>query len=185
MRKTFFFLPIAVIALALQNSVVARIDFPLADPSLFLIVVLAWAFLEEPEFAALQGFLAGLLFDLNPLSVGLIGHWAFVLAALCFGISEMGVQLRSSRRAPLTLTVTVSAALFITLSLFAVTSWLISAEQGLSFARTTPGTLLWSAIFTPLLSPLIIRLSTFAGGAQAAGVALTSPGASGTGVRNG
>jgi len=163
-RKTLFFLPIAILALALQNAVVARIPFPFADPSIFLIVVLAWAFLEAPEFAALQGFIAGLLLDLNPLSVGLIGHWAFVLAAVCYATSEMGVQLRSSRRAPLTLTITVTGALLLALILFAVTSWLISAEQGLSFSRTTPCVLLWSAICTPLLSPVIIRLSSIAQG---------------------
>jgi len=163
-RKTLFFLPIAILALALQNAVVARIPFPFADPSIFLIVVLAWAFLEDPEFAALQGFLSGLLLDLNPLSVGLIGHWAFVLAAVCYGTSEMGVQLRSSRRAPLTLTVTVTGALLLSMILFAITSWLISAEQGLSFSRIAPGVLLWSAIFTPLLSPVIIRLSRVAQG---------------------
>jgi rod shape-determining protein MreD len=163
-RKTLFFLPIALVTLALQNAVVARIPSPFADPSIFLIVVLAWAFLEDPEFAALQGFISGLLLDLNPLSVGLIGHWAFVLAAVCYGTSEMGVQLRSSRRAPLTLTVTVTGALLLALILFAVTSWLISAEQGLSFARTAPGVLLWSALFTPLLSPLVIRLSRVAQG---------------------
>lgn len=176
MRKTIFFIPIAIVTLALQDAVVSRIPFPFADPSIYLIVVLAWAFLEEPEFAALQGFTAGLLLDLNPLSVGLIGHWAFVLAAICYGTSEMGVQLRSSRRAPLTLTVTVTGALLLSLILFAVTSWLISAEQGLSFSRTVPGVLLWSAIFTPLLSPLIIRLSEFAQGTQSV---------SGIGIRNG
>jgi rod shape-determining protein MreD len=165
-RKTLFFLPIALIALALQNAVISRIAFPFADPSIFLIVVLAWAFLEDPEFAALQGFIAGLLFDFNPLSVGFIGHWAFVLAAVCYATSEMGVQLRSSRRAPVTLTVTVTGALLLTLILFAVTSWVISAEQGLSFSRTAPGVLLWSALFTPLLSPLVIRLARFAQGVQ-------------------
>ena len=175
MRKTIFFLPIGLITLALQNAVISRIPFPFADPSIFLIVVFAWAFLEDPEFAAIQGFIAGLLLDLNPLSVGLVGHWAFVLAAVCYATSEMGVQLRSSRRAPLTLTVTVTGALLLALILFAVTSWLISAEQGLSFARATPGVLLWSAIFTPLISPLIIRLSRFAQGA--AGIT--------TGARNG
>ena len=168
MRKTLFFLPIAVITLALQNAVISRISFPFADPSIFLIVVLAWAFLEDPEFAALQGFLSGLLLDLNPLSVGLIGHWAFVLAAICYGTSELGVQLRSSRRAPLTLTVTVTGALLVTLIFFAITSWVISAEQGLTFARTAPGVLLWSAVFTPLLSPLIIRVALFAQGSQGA-----------------
>ena len=168
MRKTLFFLPIAVITLALQNAVISRISFPFADPSIFLIVVLAWAFLEDPEFAALQGFLSGLLLDLNPLSVGFIGHWAFILAAICYGTSELGVQLRSSRRAPLTLTVTVTGALLVTLIFFAITSWIISAEQGLSFARTAPGVLLWSAVFTPLLSPLIIRVALFAQGSQGA-----------------
>jgi len=163
-RKTLFFLPIAIVALALQNAVISRIPFPFADPSIFLIVVLAWAFLEDPEFAALQGFISGLLLDLNPLSVGLIGHWAFVLAAICYGTSEMGVQLRSSRRAPLTLTVTVTGALLLSLILFAITSWLISAEQGLSFSRTAPGVLFWSALCTPLLSPVIIRLSRVAEG---------------------
>ena len=176
MRKTLFFLPIAIIALALQNAVISRISFPFADPSIFLIVVLAWAFLEDPEFAALQGFIAGLLLDFNPLSVGFIGHWAFVLAAVCYGTSEMGVQLRSSRQSPVTLTVTVTGALLLTLILFAVTSWVISAEQGLPFSRTAPGVLFWSALVTPLLSPLIIRLARFAQGA---------PGARGIGALNG
>ncbi|CAB4557204.1 MAG: rod shape-determining protein MreD [Actinobacteria bacterium] len=176
MRKTLFFLPIAIIALALQNAVISRISFPFADPSIFLIVVLAWAFLEDPEFAALQGFIAGLLLDFNPLSVGFIGHWAFVLAAVCYGTSEMGVQLRSSRQSPVTLTVTVTGALLLTLILFAITSWVISAEQGLSFSRTAPGVLFWSALVTPLLSPLIIRLARFAQGA---------PGARGIGALNG
>ncbi len=176
MRKTLFFLPIAIIALALQNAVISRISFPFADPSIFLIVVLAWAFLEDPEFAALQGFIAGLLLDFNPLSVGFIGHWAFVLAAVCYGTSEMGVQLRSSRQSPVTLTVTVTGALLLTLILFAVTSWVISAEQGLSFSRTAPGVLFWSALVTPLLSPLTIRLARFAQGA---------PGARGIGALNG
>ena len=176
MRKTLFFIPIAIIALALQNAVISRISFPFADPSIFLIVVLAWAFLEDPEFAALQGFIAGLLLDFNPLSVGFIGHWAFVLAAVCYGTSEMGVQLRSSRQSPVTLTVTVTGALLLTLILFAVTSWVISAEQGLSFSRTAPGVLFWSALVTPLLSPLIIRLARFAQGA---------PGARGIGALNG
>ena len=176
MRKTLFFLPIAIIALALQNAVISRISCPFADPSIFLIVVLAWAFLEDPEFAALQGFIAGLLLDFNPLSVGFIGHWAFVLAAVCYGTSEMGVQLRSSRQSPVTLTVTVTGALLLTLILFAVTSWVISAEQGLSFSRTAPGVLFWSALVTPLLSPLIIRLARFAQGA---------PGARGIGALNG
>jgi rod shape-determining protein MreD len=171
-----FFLPIAIIALALQNAVISRISFPFADPSIFLIVVLAWAFLEDPEFAALQGFIAGLLLDFNPLSVGFIGHWAFVLAAVCYGTSEMGVQLRSSRQSPVTLTVTVTGALLLTLILFAITSWVISAEQGLSFSRTAPGVLFWSALVTPLLSPLIIRLARFAQGA---------PGARGIGALNG
>jgi rod shape-determining protein MreD len=175
-RKTLFFLPIAIIALALQNAVISRISFPFADPSIFLIVVLAWAFLEDPEFAALQGFIAGLLLDFNPLSVGFIGHWAFVLAAVCYGTSEMGVQLRSSRQSPVTLTVTVTGALLLTLILFAITSWVISAEQGLSFSRTAPGVLFWSALVTPLLSPLIIRLARFAQGA---------PGARGIGALNG
>lgn len=182
MRKTLFFLPIAIIALALQNAVISRIPFPFADPSIYLIVILAWAFLEEPEFAAIQGFFAGLLLDFNPLSVGLIGHWAFVLAAVCYGTSELGVQLRSSRRSPVTLTVTVTGSLLLTLILFAITSWVISAEQGLSFARTAPGVLLWSAIFTPLLSPLIIRMVNFAQGAAGEGGTAISPGIGG---RNG
>ena len=53
---------------------------------------------------------------------------------------------------------------------------MISAEQGLSFSRTAPGVLFWSALVTPLLSPLIIRLARFAQGA---------PGARGIGALNG
>lgn len=164
MRKSLLFVLLASLILTFQEVVISRIAFPFANPSIFLIFVISWAFLEEQWLAALQGFLAGLILDISPLSVGVIGHWAFVLAAVCYGVSELGVQLRGSRRAPLTLTVVVIAGIFFTLIFFVISGALINSNQGYGFMQTVPGVVFWSLVFTPLISPLIIKIKRAADG---------------------
>ena len=164
MRKSLLFVLLASLILTFQEVVISRIAFPFANPSIFLIFIISWAFLEEQWLAALQGFIAGLILDISPLSVGVIGHWAFVLAAICYGVSELGVQLRSSRRSPLTLTVVVTAGIFFTLIFFVISGALINSNQGYGFMQTVPGVVLWSLVFTPLISPLIVKVKRAADG---------------------
>ena len=164
MRKSLLFVLLASLILTFQEVVISRIAFPFANPSIFLIFIISWAFLEEQWLAALQGFLAGLILDISPLSVGVIGHWAFVLAAMCYGVSELGVQLRSSRRSPLTLTVVVTAGIFFTLIFFVISGALINSNQGYGFMQTVPGVVFWSLVFTPLISPLIVKVKRAADG---------------------
>ena len=158
MRKSLLFVLLASLILTFQEVVISRIAFPFANPSIFLIFIISWAFLEEQWLAALQGFLAGLILDISPLSVGVIGHWAFVLAAICYCVSELGVQVRGSRRSPLTLTVVVTAGIFFTLIFFVISGALINSNQGYGFMQTVPGVVFWSLVFTPLISPLIIKV---------------------------
>ncbi len=164
MKKSLLFVISASIILILQEVVISRIPFPFADPSIFLIFVISWAFLEDQWLAALQGFLAGLILDISPLSVGVIGHWAFVLAAISYGVSELGVQLRGSRRSPLTLTAVVTSGIFFTLIFFVISGALINSNQGYGFMQTVPGVVFWSLVFTPLISPLIIKVKRAADG---------------------
>ena len=164
MRKSLLFVLLASLILTFQEVVISRIAFPFANPSIFLIFIISWAFLEEQWLAALQGFLAGLILDISPLSVGVIGHWAFVLAAICYGVSELGVQLRGSRRSPLTLTVVVTAGIFFTLIFFVISGALINSNQGYGFMQTVPGVVFWSVVFTPLISPLIVKVKRAADG---------------------
>jgi rod shape-determining protein MreD len=164
MRKSLLFVLLASLILTFQEVVISRIAFPFANPSIFLIFIISWAFLEEQWLAALQGFLAGLILDISPLSVGVIGHWAFVLAAICYGVSELGVQLRGSRRSPLTLTVVVTAGIFFTLIFFVISGALINSNQGYGFMQTVPGVVFWSLVFTPLISPLIVKVKRAADG---------------------
>ena len=164
MRKSLLFVLLASLILTFQEVVISRIAFPFANPSIFLIFIISWAFLEEQWLAALQGFLAGLILDISPLSVGVIGHWAVVLAAICYGVSELGVQLRGSRRSPLTLTVVVTAGIFFTLIFFVISGALINSNQGYGFMQTVPGVVFWSLVFTPLISPLIVKVKRAADG---------------------
>ena len=164
MRKSLLFVLLASLILTFQEVVISRIAFPFANPSIFLIFIISWAFLEEQWLAALQGFLAGLILDISPLSVGVIGHWAFVLAAICYGVSELGMQLRGSRRSPLTLTVVVTAGIFFTLIFFVISGALINSNQGYGFMQTVPGVVFWSLVFTPLISPLIVKVKRAADG---------------------
>ena len=164
MTKSLFFVISASVILTFQEVVISWIPFPFANPSIFLIFVISWAFLEDQWLAAMQGFLAGFVLDISALSVGVIGHWAFVLAAICYGFSELGVQLRGSRRSPLTLTVVVTAGIFFTLIFFVISGALINSNQGYGFTQTVPGVVFWSLVFTPLISPLIIKLKRVADG---------------------
>ena len=164
MKKSLLFVLLASLILTFQEVVISRIAFPFANPSIFLIFIISWAFLEEQWLAALQGFLAGLILDISPLSVGVIGHWAFVLAAICYCVSELGVQLRGSRRSPLTLTVVVTAGIFFTLIFFVISGALINSNQGYGFMQTVPGVVFWSLVFTPLISPLIVKVKRAADG---------------------
>ena len=158
MKNSLLFVLSASLILTFQEVVISRIAFPFANPSIFLIFVLSWAFLEKQWLAALQGFLAGIILDISPLSVGVIGHWAFVLAAVCYGVSELGVQLRASRRSPLTLTAVVTSGIFFTLIFFVISGALINSNQGYGFMHTVPGVVFWSLVFTPLISPVIIMV---------------------------
>lgn len=159
MIKSLFFIFLAGVILTFQEVVISQIPFPFATPSIFLIFVISWAFLEKGSIAALHGFLAGLILDLSALSVGVVGHWAFVLAVVSYGISQLGVQLRESKKSPITLTVVVTAGIFFALIFFIISGALIDSDQGYGFTETILGVLFWSFVFTPLISPLIIKVN--------------------------
>ena len=90
-----------------------------------------------------------------------------MLAVISYGVSELGVQLRGSRRSPLTLTVVVTAGIFFTLIFFVISGALINSNQGYGFTQTVPGVVFWSLVFTPFISPLIIKLKRVADGVGA------------------
>ncbi|WP_299527445.1 rod shape-determining protein MreD [uncultured Streptomyces sp.] len=74
--------PLVVVALVVQVSVLARLQLPGAVPDLLLLTVLALAFVYGPVSGALIGFGAGLLADLAPPADHAAGRYALVLCVV-------------------------------------------------------------------------------------------------------
>lgn len=98
---------VVLLALVLQESVLARLPLPGGDPNLLLVLVLAVALVAGASVGMATGFAAGLLADLDS------AHPVGVLA-LCFGLAGFlaGLLDADSRRSVLRplLVVAVGAA---------------------------------------------------------------------------
>lgn len=79
------FVVLAVLAVVLQRSLLARLPF--TQPDLLALVVAAGALARGPRVAAVWGLLAGLLADLAPPAAGVAGLWTFAYASAGFAIS--------------------------------------------------------------------------------------------------
>ncbi len=81
--------PVAlVIAVAIQSSLLAYFPVLGAQPELALLVALAVAFEEGPEWGAISGFFAGLLIDL--LGVIPLGISALSYSIVCYAVGSIG-----------------------------------------------------------------------------------------------
>jgi hypothetical protein len=90
---SLIFVALAVLALVLQRSLLARLPF--TQPDLLALVVASGALARGPRVAAIWGLLAGLLADLAPPAAGVAGLWTFAYATAGFAMSLL---VRAERR---------------------------------------------------------------------------------------
>jgi len=87
-------------AAVVEVTVLSRVAFPGATPGLVATVVIAVALSQGPVTGAAVGFGAGLLVDLTPPAVGLVGVGALVLCVVGYAA---GIAGRNENRSVLAL----------------------------------------------------------------------------------
>jgi rod shape-determining protein MreD len=144
-------------AVVLQVAVFSVISIDGVVPNLALLVVVAAALVRGPEFAAVLGFMGGLVIDLAPPSDHVAGRWALALVVVGYLAGRVRHDAGSSAVAAL---ITVAACSFVGTSVFALSGLLlhdpaVSVSEAL---RVIPVAVLYDVLITPFVLPLLMRL---------------------------
>ncbi len=146
-----------VVTVTLQVSIFSHFSISGVVPDLALLVVIAAALVRGPNYAALVGFVAGLVLDLAPPADHTAGRWA--LSFVIVGYATGMVRSDGETTVPSTLFLVASGA-FIGTSVFALTG-LVLREPGVDVAgalRVVPVAIGYDLLLTPLIIPLVLLL---------------------------
>lgn len=142
-----------------QEAIINQIHLPLGGFSLILLAALIWSSINEPELAAVTGFIAGLFMDFSLANDGPFGHWTLVMVISCFAISYLGYGDDAVNSNPAGLIFMTSSAVVATISLYLVIGLLFGLDLGnlSQVLRNIIGFGLWSALIAPIVVPFITR----------------------------
>lgn len=145
-------LAILVVAVVLQVAVFGYLSVDGVVPDLALLVVVAAALARGPQFAAVLGFVGGLLLDVAPPADHVAGRWALALVLVGYLAGRVRQDARDSTLGAL---VTVAACSFVGTSVFAL-SGLVLGDGALptgEMLRVVGISVLWDVLVTPLVLP--------------------------------
>ena len=148
---------LVLLAIVLQVSLFTSLQIDGVAPDLALLVVIAAALVRGPEYAAVLGFIAGLLVDIAPPADHTAGRWAvaFVVSGYLAGMVR-----RDARSSALAAVVVVAAGAFVATSIFALSGLLIGdqrVEVG-NALHVIPVAVLYDVLLTPLVIPVVIAV---------------------------
>lgn len=144
-------------ALVLQVSLFPHLAWDGIVPNLVLLVVVAAALTQGPQFAAVLGFGAGLLLDLAPPADHVAGRWALALVIVGY---VAGRVRRDVRPTPATALATVAASSFVGTSVFALTG-LVLQDPAMGIPDLLEVVLVgvgWDLLLTPLVLPPVMAM---------------------------
>jgi len=144
-------------AVALQVSLFPHLSYDGVVPNLALLVVVAAALVRGPEFAAVLGFLAGVVIDLAPPADHVAGRWALALVLVGYLAGRIRHDARTSALAAV---VAVAASSFVGTSVFAL-SGLVLSDPGMPVAealQVVPVAVLYDVLVTPFVLPVMMHL---------------------------
>ena len=148
-----------VLALALQVTVFPHVAWQGVVPNLCLLVVVGAALTRGAQFAAVLGFLAGVMLDLAPPADHLAGRWALALVVVGYVAGRVRQDTRPSAGA---VVATVAASSFVGTSIFAISGLLLD-DPGLGvpdLLRVILVGVVWDVLLTPFVLPLVMRAFT-------------------------
>jgi rod shape-determining protein MreD len=144
-------------ALVLQVTVFPHFAWQGIVPNLCLLVVVGAALTRGPQFAAVLGFVAGVMLDLAPPADHLAGRWALALVVVGYVAGRVRQDARPTATA---VVATVAACSFVGTSLFAI-SGLVLHDSTLGvpdLLRVILVAVLWDVLLTPFVLPLVMRM---------------------------
>ncbi|MCX4739180.1 rod shape-determining protein MreD [Streptomyces antibioticus] len=150
--------PLVVVALVIQVSVLARLHLPGAVPDLLLLTVLGLAMVYGHVGGALIGFGAGLLADLAPPADHAAGRYALVLCVIGYLAGLIKPENGQIKSATGPMLVVVGAALGSTL-LYAGVGALVGDTAARHVGLT--GLLFTAALYDLLLAPFVVPVVMF------------------------
>ncbi|MFF5185188.1 rod shape-determining protein MreD [Streptomyces sp. NPDC000345] len=145
--------PLVVVALVIQVSVLARLHLPGAVPDLLLLTVLGLALVYGHVGGALIGFGAGLLADLAPPADHAAGRYALVLCVIGYLAGLVKPENGQVKSATGPMVVVVAAAVGSTL-LYAGVGALVGDTAARHVGLT--GLLFSAALYDLLLAPFVV-----------------------------
>ncbi|MEU2284648.1 rod shape-determining protein MreD [Streptomyces sp. NPDC013178] len=145
--------PLVVVALVIQVSVLARLHLPGAVPDLLLLTVLGLAMVYGHVGGALIGFGAGLLADLAPPADHAAGRYALVLCVIGYLAGLVKPETGQIKSATGPMVVVVAAAVGSTL-LYAGVGALVGDTAARNVGLT--GLLFSAALYDLLLAPFVV-----------------------------
>jgi len=145
------------VALVLQVSLFPHLAWQGVVPNLCLLVVVAAALTRGAQFAAVLGFLTGVVLDLAPPADHVAGRWALALVVVGYVAGRMRQEVKPTAVAVVS---TVAASSFIGTSIFAL-SGLILGDGAVEFGELLQVILvavIWDVLLTPFVLPPVMTL---------------------------
>jgi rod shape-determining protein MreD len=146
-----------LVALVLQVTVFPQPAWRGIVPNLVLLVVVAAALTRGPRFAALLGFVAGVLLDLAPPADHVAGQWALALVLVGYLAGRVQQETRPSATA---VVATVAGASFVGTSVFALLGMALGevpVDVG-ALLGVIAVSVLWDVLLTPFVLPPLMGM---------------------------
>lgn len=145
------------VALVLQVSLFPHLAWQGIVPNLCLLVVVGAALTRGAQFAAVLGFLAGLVLDLAPPADHVAGRWALALVIVGYVAGRVRQDVKPTATA---VVVTVAASSFVGTSVFAISGLLLGdpVTDIVELLQVILVAVLWDVLLTPFVLPLVMKM---------------------------
>ena len=147
-------------AAVLQVSFFPHVAWHGIVPNVCLLVVVGAALTRGPQFAAVLGFVAGVVLDLAPPADHLAGRWALALVVVGYVAGQVRLGTRTQARPSAgTVVATVAASSFVGTSVFALSGVLLGDPIAIpDLLEVIVAALLWDVLLTPFVLPPVMTL---------------------------
>lgn len=143
----------------IQETVIARIKFPIDGFSLYLAALMVLLSLEDRTGSIVFGFIGGLIMDLSIAADTPFGQWALILTLIGYLFSLNKESIGDFTQTPFVFVIFISLASAFALVVYLIIGVLLGQNNGtlpylisIVFANS-----LWSFLLIPLFLPLIIK----------------------------
>jgi rod shape-determining protein MreD len=145
------------VALVLQVSLFPHLAWHGIVPNLVLLVVVGAALTRGAQFAAVLGFLAGVVLDLAPPADHVAGRWALALVLVGWVAGRVRQDVRPTATA---VVATVAASSFVGTSVFALSGLLLAdpVTDVLTLLQVIVVAVVWDVVLTPFVLPPVMAM---------------------------